>query len=223
MSNAAPATCPLSGLRRTWREPDDYSLFAYLATPCEAFGWLPCTKTRRNPAALARCVAAGTDVDRCVWKVDSHQRFSAAQYRDNVSIPVGVEVGGELEDDLSDAAAAEQLVGHEDAVAIACHGALMHNAEAAFVPVMSGTQPPVRPRLALHQCRNRLVRPVERPGDDALAFTLYVQRVVRRRRAEPVAPASPRTIEPCAGVDQHRIAVDAQGERQRVGMTVRRY
>ena len=100
--------------------------------------------------------------------------------------------------------------------------ALMRHAEPLEIAVMMPAGAKAGSEALFVERRDSLVRPVEIARNDALARAIDIQRAMRRRRAKPVPPRPTRAVEPGPRIDQHRLAVEIERQRQRVGVPVRR-
>ena len=67
----------------------------------------------------------------------------------------------------------------------------------------------------------RLVAPIECSCRDALAFARDLERIVRSRGAEEIAPRAAGMVKIGAAVDDDGNAVDMKPHRQRIGMPMR--
>lgn len=76
----------------------------------------------------------------------------------------------------------------------AASGTLMAHAEAPLVTIVACCNAPSGALPRLIQPALRLVRPVERPRNEALAFALEIERIVGWRAAEPITFCTTRMI-----------------------------
>ncbi len=99
---------------------------------------------------------------------------------------------------------------------------LMAHAEAPLVTIVACCNAPSGALPRLIQPALRLVRPVERPRNEALAFALDIERIVGWRAAEPITFCTTRMIKISSRINKQRLAIKSNANRQRVRVAVRR-